>query len=86
MLDGALAELESRNLNLDGWATPGASAPALAFDRARIAARSAERRLASLPSAGRTVRPLLLQWTNRLSDVLWLMARDAETRTAKGDA
>ena len=77
-LDGALASLESRGIKLDGWATPGATPSALAFDRARVAARRAERRLAALPGHGRTVRPVVLQWTNRLSDVLWLLARDAE--------
>ena len=77
-LDETLASLESRGLRLDGWATPGANPRALAFDRARVAARRAERRLAALQSAGRTLRPLVLQWTNRLSDVLWLLARQAE--------
>jgi cob(I)alamin adenosyltransferase len=77
-LDEALASLESRGLRLDGWATPGANPRALAFDRARVAARRAERRLAALRSAGRNLRPLVHQWTNRLSDVLWLLAREAE--------
>ena len=53
---------------------------ALAFDRARVAARRAERRLAGLSGGGRSVRPLVFQWTNRLSDILWLLAREAETR------
>ncbi len=75
LLDGHLAALESRNLRLEGWATPGSNPLALAFDRARVAARRAERRLAPLPST----RPLLMQWTNRLSDLLWLMAREAES-------
>jgi cob(I)alamin adenosyltransferase len=79
-LDGFLAALESKGLRTAGWATPGANPAALAFDRARVAARRAERRLAGLPAAGRTVRPLLTQWTNRLSDILWLLAREAETR------
>jgi len=79
-LDEFLADLESRGLALDGWATPGGTAEALAFDRARVAARAAERRLAALPAAGRSVRPLLMQWTNRLSDLLWLLAREAESR------
>jgi cob(I)alamin adenosyltransferase len=84
-LDEFLASLESRGMKLDGWATPGANAGALAFDRARVAARRAERRLAAL-APGRTVRPLLLQWTNRLSDLLWLLAREAEARGKTGDA
>jgi cob(I)alamin adenosyltransferase len=77
-LDALLATLESKGLRFDGWATPGANPGALAFDRARVAARRAERSLAALPPAGRVVRPLLQQWTNRLSDVLWLLAREAE--------
>jgi cob(I)alamin adenosyltransferase len=79
-LDDFLTALESRGIKLDGWATPGANPEALAFDRARVAARRAERRLAGLPPAVRSVRPLLLQWTNRLSDLLWLLAREAESR------
>jgi cob(I)alamin adenosyltransferase len=77
-VDAYLAELESRGLKFDGWATPGANPAALAFDRARVAARRAERSLAVLPAVGRQVRPLLQQWTNRLSDLLWLLARQAE--------
>ena len=77
-LDAAVADLESRGLKFDGWATPGANALAAAFDVARTAARRAERRLGSLPAHGRNVRPELRQFTNRLSDVLWLLAREAE--------
>jgi cob(I)alamin adenosyltransferase len=79
-LDACVATLESKGIKLDGWATPGANPEALAFDRARVAARRAERALAALPADVRTVRPLLLQWTNRLSDLLWLLAREAECR------
>jgi cob(I)alamin adenosyltransferase len=77
-LDEAVAELESHGLKFDGWATPGANALAAAFDVARTAARRAERRLTSLPALGRSLRPELRQFTNRLSDVLWLLAREAE--------
>ena len=78
-LDEALAALEAKELEFDGWATPGATAVAVAFDRARVTARRAERRLAALSTHGRQLRPLLLQWTNRLSDLLWLYAREAES-------
>jgi cob(I)alamin adenosyltransferase len=77
-LDLALATLEAKGVKLDGWATPGATPSALAFDRARVTARRAERGLVGLQACGRTVRPLVLQWTNRLSDLLWLLAREAE--------
>jgi cob(I)alamin adenosyltransferase len=82
-LDRFLAALESKGLRMEGWATPGANAAAVAFDRARVAARRAERRLAALRAAGRAVRPLAFQWINRLSDVLWLLAREAETRAGR---
>ena len=77
-IDEAVAALESRGLKFDGWATPGGNPRAAAFDLARVAARRAERRLVSLPSHGRTVRPELRQYVNRLSDLLWLLAREAE--------
>ena len=77
-LDLAVAALEARGLKFDGWATPGATLRAAAFDFARVTARRAERRLTALPAHGRSVRPELRQFVNRLSDLLWLLAREAE--------
>ena len=77
-LDEALAALEARGLRFEGWATPGANARSAAFDMARTTTRRAERRLTALPSHGRNVRPELRQFLNRLSDLLWLLAREAE--------
>jgi cob(I)alamin adenosyltransferase len=77
-LDDAVAALEARGLEFGGWATPGANARAAAFDVARATARRAERRLCSLPAHGRSIRPELRQFVNRLSDLLWLLAREAE--------
>jgi cob(I)alamin adenosyltransferase len=77
-LDAAVAALEARGLKFDGWATPGANALGAAFDTARVVARRAERRLCALPAHGRSVRPELRQFTNRLADLLWLLARQAE--------
>lgn len=77
-LDQAVAELENRGLKFDGWATPGANALASAYDLARTTARRAERHLCGLPAHGRSVRAELGQFLNRLSDLLWLLARDAE--------
>lgn len=77
-LDAAVKALEARGLNFDGWATPGANARAAAFDTARTTARRAERRLSALPEQGRSVRPEIRQFVNRLSDLLWLLAREAE--------
>jgi cob(I)alamin adenosyltransferase len=77
-IDAAVAALEARGFKFEGWATPGANPQASAFDQARVVARRAERRLTGLPSKGRSVRPLLSQFINRLSDLLWLLARAAE--------
>jgi cob(I)alamin adenosyltransferase len=77
-IDAAVAAVEAKQVRFDGWATPGATDHAAALDLARTAARRAERRLVALPHQGKTVRPLLLQYLNRVSDLLWLMAREAE--------
>jgi len=77
-LDREVARLETRSLKYDGWATPGDNVLAAAFDVARTAARRAERRLAALPAHGRRVRPEVARFANRLSDLLWLLAREAE--------
>ncbi|MBC7366562.1 MAG: cob(I)yrinic acid a,c-diamide adenosyltransferase [Undibacterium sp.] len=77
-LDEAVAAVEILGLKFDGWATPGATAVGAAFDTARVTARRAERRLCALPAHGRSVRTDLRQFTNRLADLLWLLARQAE--------
>ncbi|HKB89341.1 MAG TPA: cob(I)yrinic acid a,c-diamide adenosyltransferase [Opitutaceae bacterium] len=76
--DAGVAELEAKGLKFDGWATPGANPYSAALDVARTVARRAERRLVALPSQGRTVRPIVGQFVNRLSDLFWLLAREAE--------
>jgi cob(I)alamin adenosyltransferase len=80
-VDAAVAAIEARKIKSAGWATPGANQHAAALDLARAGARRAERRLIVLPRQGKTVRPLLLQYLNRVSDLLWLMAREAEAKS-----
>lgn len=77
-VDAAVAAVEQRQPKFDGWATPGANLPAAALDLARTAARRAERQLVGLAAHGKSVRPVLLQYLNRTSDLLWLLAREAE--------
>lgn len=77
-IDASLAALEAMNLRFDGWATPGANPEAAALDVARTTARRAERRLVALPAQGRSVRPVVGRYVNRVADLLWLMARQAE--------
>lgn len=78
-IDQLVAAIESRQPKFEGWATPGANLHAAALDLARTAARRAERRLVALGAHGRNLRPLALQYLNRVSDLLWLMAREAES-------
>ena len=78
-IDVSVAAVEARQPKFDGWATPGANLHAAALDLARTAARRAERRVSGLADHGKTVRPLLLQYLNRVSDLLWLLAREAES-------
>jgi len=91
-LDEKIAVLEAHGLVFDGWARPGANPLALAYDQARVTTRRAERRLVALSEQREAkgepcsshqeerppLRPLLLQYLNRLSDLLWLLAREAE--------
>jgi cob(I)alamin adenosyltransferase len=77
-VDAAIVNLEAMNLRFDGWATPGKNPCAAALDVARTIARRAERALVGLPAQGRNVRPVCGQYVNRIADLLWLMARDAE--------
>jgi cob(I)alamin adenosyltransferase len=79
LVDAALAAVEKQAPSFDGWATPGANPAAAALDLARTAARRAERRLTALPAQGRNVRPVVAKFVNRVSDLLWLLARSAET-------
>jgi len=77
-IDAAVIAIETRQPKFDGWATPGANLHAAALDLARTVARRAERRLVGLADHDKTIRPLLIHYINRLSDLLWLLAREAE--------
>jgi cob(I)alamin adenosyltransferase len=77
-LDKIVQELESRNISFRGWATPGANLHSAALDMARTVCRRAERRLCALREAGELPNAEITIYLNRLSDVLWLLARSAE--------
>jgi cob(I)alamin adenosyltransferase len=79
-LDAGVARLENGEppLCFDGWATPGKTTLGATLDLARVAARRAERHLAAMRESGSVVRGLALQYVNRVSDLLWLLARQAE--------
>jgi cob(I)alamin adenosyltransferase len=78
-LDTLVREIEAQNISFAGWATPGANPASAALDLARSICRRAERRVFDLHAAGEIRNPEILVFLNRLSDVLWLLARRTET-------
>jgi len=78
-LDQCVTDIESQSIRFEGWATPGQNLHAAALDLARTVCRRAERRVFTLSCETSNVQPLTLQYLNRLSDVLWLLARREET-------
>lgn len=83
-LDALVKLIESQNISFKGWATPGATVNSAALDVARTTCRRAERRVCALQECGEAFNAEIVIYLNRLSDVLWLMARWTETR-AEGD-
>lgn len=75
--------LEARGIRASGWAIPGDNAAAAALDLARTVCRRAERRVVALGEKARRANPEVVRYLNRLGDLLWLMARQAERRTAR---
>ncbi len=77
-LDLIVRDIEARNISFRGWATPGANLAAASLDVARTTCRRAERRICALQEAGQLQNGEIIIYLNRLSDALWLMAREAE--------
>ena len=64
-------------IRFDGWVRPGKGAPpaAAALDLARAVCRRAERSVLTLHEQERVENAALLVFLNRLSDLIWLLAR-----------
>lgn len=69
-------EFESQ-VSLDGFVLPGSSIASAKMDIARTVCRRAERRITGL-ALQHGIRPELRQFINRLSDLLYIMARIEE--------
>lgn len=78
-LDDLVAKLENEKITFDGWATPGANVASAALDLARTICRRAERLVSKL-AVSHEMGCLVIQYLNRLSDLLWLMARYTESK------
>ncbi|MBI3415301.1 MAG: cob(I)yrinic acid a,c-diamide adenosyltransferase [Verrucomicrobia bacterium] len=80
-LDARVKEIEAQQISFAGWATPGATLNAALLDVARTTCRRAERRICALHEAGELKNPEIVIYLNRLSDLLWLLARWVESRS-----
>jgi len=70
--------IEARDGILSDWSLPGAHPESAAFEVARTVCRRAERCIVRLIESGTTVHPQSLPYINRLSDLIWLFARQIE--------
>jgi len=81
-LEKWIAELEAAKVSTKGWAMPGANTTSAALDLARTVCRRAERRACALQEAGQLHNAEIVVYLNRLSDLLWLLARWIEAKQA----
>ena len=77
-LEGQTQQLESAGIASTGWVMPGASPLSAALDVARTVCRRAERRICALQEVGQLRNVEGVVYLNRLSDLLWLLARQVE--------
>jgi cob(I)alamin adenosyltransferase len=78
VLEKHISGLEERITLPDAFVVPGGSPSSAALDVARATVRRAERRIASLKSRGLLHNPEVLRYMNRLSDLLFMLARAEE--------
>jgi len=60
------------------WVIPGATSVSAALDFARVTCRRAERHIAGLSTSDAEFNSEILRYLNRLSDLLWILARYVE--------
>jgi cob(I)alamin adenosyltransferase len=80
-LDALVERFEGEPDVLRDWSIPGEFRGSAAFDVARTVCRRAERANVRYVTNGGVVQPTVLEYLNRLSDVLWLCARVIEARS-----
>ena len=79
-LDDLVERFEAEPNILRDWSIPGEFDQSAGFDVARAICRRAERANVRYVTAGGSIQPTVLEYLNRLSDVLWLCARIVEAR------
>ncbi|MCX8108016.1 MAG: cob(I)yrinic acid a,c-diamide adenosyltransferase [Verrucomicrobiae bacterium] len=85
-LEAIVTELESRLGRSESWAIPGPPLFAAGLHLARATCRRCERNVFALVEQGLLQNPHIGAYLNRLSAVLWLLARAAECQTSRNQA
>ena len=68
-------QIEATEGILADWSLPGAHTESAAYEMARTVCRRAERNAVRLATSGVEIKPEILSYLNRLSDVIWLFGR-----------
>jgi cob(I)alamin adenosyltransferase len=76
-LERRIDELVAERALPNAFVVPGANAESAALDLARSVVRRAERGVVSMERQGREVNPEVRRYLNRLSDLLFVLARRA---------
>ena len=82
-LEAEINDLERRVALPDAFVIPGGTPAAAALDVARAVVRRAERRIVGLQQAGQLRNPEVVRYANRLSDLLFMLARAEEGSAVK---
>lgn len=77
-MEADVHDLEARVPLPQAFVIPGGTVPAAALDLARTFVRRAERRAVALQRAGELENPEVVRYLNRCSDLLFMLARQAE--------
>ena len=82
-ITAVIVDLEKdKSLYPKDWVIPGETSISAALDFARATCRRAERHIAAFMVDDKDFNPEILRYLNRLSDLLWVLARYAE-RTSR---
>jgi len=81
-LEGEIGLLEAVVPLADAFVIPGGTSAAAALDVARTVCRRAERRIVAVQEAGMLPNPEVLRYMNRLSDLLFMLARAEEGKAS----
>lgn len=74
-LTSLVHQIEAVEGILSDWSIPGAHPESAAYEVARTTCRRAERNVVRLAESGVEVKPEILAYLNRLSDLIWLFGR-----------